>query len=178
MLARPNRGKDPSPRERDQGACCVQEVPFPQESLTTLSPGQRPRVQQENKHTGLTHQISFPRGHGRGTPVAGSSAGPFGQPGWDSGLLPGLQTKDPACAGLCARHWGQYWTKNRPSPCSHGSQSGRGDKGRWQGGVKRQARRNFPAGPVVKHPPCKAGDTGSSPGWGTKTPQALGQLNL
>ena len=33
--------------------------------------------------------------------------------------------------------------------------------------------RDFPGGPVVKNPPCNAGDAGSIPGQGTKTPQAL-----
>ena len=32
-------------------------------------------------------------------------------------------------------------------------------------------------GPVVENPPSKAGDTGSIPGWGTKIPQAEGQLS-
>ena len=31
---------------------------------------------------------------------------------------------------------------------------------------------DFPSGPVVKNPPCNAGDMGSIPGWGTKIPQA------
>ena len=26
---------------------------------------------------------------------------------------------------------------------------------------------DFPSGPVVKNPPCNAGDSGSIPGWGT-----------
>ena len=33
--------------------------------------------------------------------------------------------------------------------------------------------RDFPSGPVVKNPPCNAGDTGLIPGWGTKVPRAL-----
>ena len=33
--------------------------------------------------------------------------------------------------------------------------------------------RDFLGGPVVKNPPCNAGDAGSIPGQGTKTPQAL-----
>lgn len=33
-------------------------------------------------------------------------------------------------------------------------------------------------GPVIKNPPCSAGDVGSMPGQGTKTPLAVGQLNL
>ena len=36
---------------------------------------------------------------------------------------------------------------------------------------------DFPGGAVVKDSPCNAGDMGSIPGWGTKIPQALGQLN-
>ena len=28
--------------------------------------------------------------------------------------------------------------------------------------------RDFPDGPVVKNPPCKAGNMGSIPGWGTQ----------
>ena len=34
---------------------------------------------------------------------------------------------------------------------------------------------DFPGGPVVKNPPCNAGDKGSVPGWGAKIPHALGQ---
>ena len=30
----------------------------------------------------------------------------------------------------------------------------------------------FPCGPVAKNPPCNAGDTGSTPGQGTKIPHA------
>ena len=37
--------------------------------------------------------------------------------------------------------------------------------------------RDFPDGPVVKNPPCKAGDMGSIPGWGTKMPHAEEQLS-
>ena len=35
----------------------------------------------------------------------------------------------------------------------------------------------FPGGPVVKNPPCNAGDTGLIPGWGTKIPYATEQLS-
>ena len=35
----------------------------------------------------------------------------------------------------------------------------------------------FLGGPVVKNPPSNAGDTGSIPGLGTKTPHAMGQLS-
>ena len=35
-----------------------------------------------------------------------------------------------------------------------------------------------PGGPVVKNSPSNAGDGGSVPGQGTKTPHALGQLSL
>ena len=38
--------------------------------------------------------------------------------------------------------------------------------------------RDFPGGPVVKNPPCNAGDEGSIPGRGTKIPYASGQLSL
>ena len=31
---------------------------------------------------------------------------------------------------------------------------------------------DFPDGPVVKNPPSNAGDSGSIPGWGTKSPHA------
>ena len=31
---------------------------------------------------------------------------------------------------------------------------------------------DFPGGPVVKNPPCRAGGTGSIPAWGTKIPHA------
>ena len=37
--------------------------------------------------------------------------------------------------------------------------------------------RDLPGGPVVKTPTCRVGDTGSIPGWGTKTPQAQEQLS-
>ena len=36
---------------------------------------------------------------------------------------------------------------------------------------------DFPGGPVLKSPPCNAGDTGSIPGRGTKIPHAAEQLN-
>ena len=39
-----------------------------------------------------------------------------------------------------------------------------------------QINRDSPGGPVVKNPPFKGVDTGSSPGQGTKNPHALGQL--
>ena len=40
-------------------------------------------------------------------------------------------------------------------------------------------KRDFPGGPVVKDLPSNEGDVGSSPGWGTKIPQAMwhGQIN-
>ena len=34
----------------------------------------------------------------------------------------------------------------------------------------------LPGGPVVKNPPCNAGDAGSTPGWGTKIPHAMEQI--
>ena len=37
--------------------------------------------------------------------------------------------------------------------------------------------RGFPSGPVVKHLPPNAGDTGLIPGQGTKIPHAMGQLS-
>ena len=37
--------------------------------------------------------------------------------------------------------------------------------------------RDFPRGPVVKNPPCNAGDAGSIPGQGTKIPHAIEQLS-
>jgi len=43
---------------------------------------------------------------------------------------------------------------------------------------KNQMPWDFPGGPVVKNPPCNAGDMGLIPGWGTKIPHAAGQLNL
>ena len=36
---------------------------------------------------------------------------------------------------------------------------------------------DLPGGPVVKNPSCNAGDTGSSPGQGTKIPHVVGQLS-
>ena len=47
-----------------------------------------------------------------------------------------------------------------------------------QGVMYEVEARNFPGGPVVKNPPSNAGDKGSIPGWGTKIPHAIGQLNL
>ena len=41
----------------------------------------------------------------------------------------------------------------------------------------KKAYRDFPGGPVVKNPPCNAGDTGSIPGRGTKIRHATGQLS-
>ena len=38
--------------------------------------------------------------------------------------------------------------------------------------------RDFPSGPVVKNPPCNAGDVSSIPGQATKIPQAEGQLSV
>ena len=37
---------------------------------------------------------------------------------------------------------------------------------------------DFPGGPVAKNPPATAGDVGSIPGRGSKTPHAAGQLSL
>ena len=37
--------------------------------------------------------------------------------------------------------------------------------------------RDFPSGPVVKNPPCNAGDVSSIPGQGTKIPHAVEQLS-
>ena len=36
---------------------------------------------------------------------------------------------------------------------------------------------DFPGGPVVKDPPCKAGDVGSGFGWGSKIPCAREQFS-
>ena len=38
--------------------------------------------------------------------------------------------------------------------------------------------RNFPGGPVIKNPPCNAGDTGLILGWETKISHAEEQLSL
>ena len=38
--------------------------------------------------------------------------------------------------------------------------------------------RNFPRSPVVKYPPCNAGDVSSHPAQGTKIPHAVEQLSL
>ena len=40
------------------------------------------------------------------------------------------------------------------------------------------ALRDFPGGPVIKNPPCNAGDMGSILGRGTKIPHAAEQLSL
>ena len=45
-------------------------------------------------------------------------------------------------------------------------------------GVLKEACLDFPCGAVVKNPPANAGDTGSSPGRGTKIPHAAEQLSL
>ena len=48
--------------------------------------------------------------------------------------------------------------------------------------LRTQARlrfpKDFPDGRVVKNLPCKAGDMGSIPGWGTKVPHVAKQLSL
>ena len=36
---------------------------------------------------------------------------------------------------------------------------------------------NFPHGPVIKNPPCSAGNAGLIPSCGTKIPPAVGQLS-
>ena len=38
------------------------------------------------------------------------------------------------------------------------------------------ASRDFSGGPMVKSPPCNAGDSGLVPGQGTKIPHAMEQL--
>ena len=38
--------------------------------------------------------------------------------------------------------------------------------------------RDFPGGPVVKNPPCNAGDAGSITGQGIKVPHATGNQSL
>ena len=43
--------------------------------------------------------------------------------------------------------------------------------------IKKEGKRDFPGGPVVKNPPSNAGDTGSIPGQRTKIPHASGQLS-
>ena len=43
--------------------------------------------------------------------------------------------------------------------------------------VRNREAREFPGGPVVKNPPCNAGDVGSIPGQGTKIPYAAEQLS-
>ena len=45
----------------------------------------------------------------------------------------------------------------------------------WEIQSKRDIFQDFPGGPVVKNPSCDAGETGSTPGWGTKIPHAVGQ---
>ena len=41
--------------------------------------------------------------------------------------------------------------------------------------LRKMYPRDFPGGPVVKNPPCNAGDMGSIPSQGTKISQAVGQ---
>ena len=43
--------------------------------------------------------------------------------------------------------------------------------------VSEEKARDFPGGPVVKNPPCNAGDSGSILGRGTKIPRAAEQLS-
>ena len=43
-----------------------------------------------------------------------------------------------------------------------------------KGAIKKHLQKDVPGGPVVKNPPCNAGDVGSIPGLGTEIPQALG----
>ena len=44
--------------------------------------------------------------------------------------------------------------------------------------LNNQQLRDFPGSPVVKNPPSSAGDGGSIPGQGTKTPHVTGRLQL
>ena len=44
--------------------------------------------------------------------------------------------------------------------------------------IKNDQGWDFPGGPVVKNPPCNAGDMGSIPGQRTKIPHAAEQLSL
>ena len=39
-------------------------------------------------------------------------------------------------------------------------------------GKLKVVQEDFPGGPVMVNPPSNATDTGSIPGWGTKTPRA------
>ena len=43
-------------------------------------------------------------------------------------------------------------------------------------GFKKLTSEDFPGGPVVKNPPCNAGDVGSIPGQRTKIPHAVKQI--
>ena len=56
-----------------------------------------------------------------------------------------------------------------------GSTPGRGTKipQATQLSQKKKNLRESPGGPVVKNPPCDAGDMGSIPGMGTKIPTSL-----
>ena len=48
----------------------------------------------------------------------------------------------------------------------------------WEGMLTIQEQQgDFPGGPVVKNPPCNAGDSSSILGWGTKIPCAKEHLN-
>ena len=42
---------------------------------------------------------------------------------------------------------------------------------------KKLTPRDFPVGPVVKNPPCNAGNVGSILGWRTKIPYVTEQLS-
>ena len=60
-----------------------------------------------------------------------------------------------------------YWLSSEGSPLI----SFVGDKFQeWLDG-------DFPGGPVVKYPPCNAGNVTWIPGWGTKTPHASEQIS-
>ena len=51
-------------------------------------------------------------------------------------------------------------------------------KGILGANTQKPGLRDFPGGPVVKNPPCNAGDVGSIPGLGTKTLQSVERLCL
>ena len=61
--------------------------------------------------------------------------------------------------------------------CSMNQEKVNGSREPSEEALVRSQIRDFPGGPVVKNLPSNAGDTGFIPVWGTKIPQALGQLS-
>ena len=53
------------------------------------------------------------------------------------------------------------------------------ERQKWFQSVREKIQaRDFPDGSVVQNPPSSAGNSGLTPGWGTKVPPATEQLSL